>query len=83
MTNIEKNDNLQLNIEWKLSNLSDKLPSINEERLADICKNIPKEDLNKQCINLNNIFTQELWKIGLNFYSALNKKENPKGVSYF
>ncbi len=81
MNNIEKNDNLQPNIDWKLNNLSENLNSVNEERLIDICKNIPNEELNKECKNLNNIFTQELEKKGFNFKWAITKLEKPIGVS--
>ena len=56
MANIEKNEQLPLNIEGKLNKLSDNLTSVNEERLVDICKNIPENDLNNQCKNLNKIF---------------------------
>lgn len=81
MNNIEKNDKIKPNIEWKLNSLSENLNSVNEERLIDICKNIPTEELDKECKNLNNIFTQELEKKGLNFKWAIIKLEKPIGVS--
>ena len=81
MTNIEKNDQLPLNIEGKLNKLSDNLTSVNEERLVDICKNIPENDLNNQCKNLNKIFWEEFKNKWIDFSSVLIKLEKPLGVS--
>lgn len=80
MTNIETKENLP-NIEGKLNKLSNNLVSVNEERLVDICKYIPEKELNNQCLNLNGIFTQELWKKWVDFNLALKKLKSPIGVS--
>ena len=79
MANIEKNEQLPLNIEGKLNKLSDNLT--NEERLVDICKNIPENDLNNQCKNLNKIFWEELKNKWIDFTVVLNKLERPIGVN--
>ncbi len=81
MANIEKNEQLPLNIEGKLNKLSDNLTSVNEERLVDICKNIPENDLNNQCKNLNKIFWEELKNKWIDFTVVLNKLERPIGVN--
>lgn len=51
------------------------------ERLSLLEKNAEKPIVIAECKNLNNIFTQELEKKGLNFVLALNKLENPIGIS--
>ena len=81
MANIEKNEQLPLNIEGKLNKLSDNLTSVNEERLVDICKNIPENDLNNQCKNLNKIFWEGLKNKWIDFIVVLNKLERPIGVN--
>ena len=81
MANIEKNEQLPLNIEGKLNKLSDNLTSVNEERLVDICKNIPENDLNNLCKNLNKIFWEELKNKWIDFTVVLNKLERPIGVN--
>ena len=81
MANIEKNEQLPLNIEGKLNKLSDNLTSVNEKRLVDICKNIPENDLNNQCKNLNKIFWEELKNKWIDFTVVLNKLERPIGVN--
>lgn len=81
MNNIEKTLDKLPNIDNKLNKLSYELPSVNEERLADLCKNVPKEDLELWCKNLNDIFSQELFEKWLNFKWALSKLKKPLGVA--
>ncbi|MDD2908033.1 MAG: hypothetical protein PHH98_05330 [Candidatus Gracilibacteria bacterium] len=83
MNNIENLKNLDssMNIDSRLNNLGENLNSINELKIINICEKADKNDISKQCFSLNNIFGEELSKKGINFKQALNKLENPIGIS--
>lgn len=77
MNRLDKTPNLP-NLNNKLAELVEKLPSVYEERLADLCsKNPDKEDLNNVCSSLNLVLDQELWKIGFDFKKLIWKVEKP------